>query len=73
MKTKNAAAVALGKLSGQVRSEAKREASRENGKLGGRPKIRRCVRCAHVLRASNPDPTCRTIAACERRAAARKV
>jgi hypothetical protein len=32
------AAVALGKLGGRVRSEAKAEASRENGKKGGRPR-----------------------------------
>jgi hypothetical protein len=38
--TKNPAAVALGKLSGQVRSPAKAAASRENGKKGGRPKKR---------------------------------
>ncbi len=37
---KNPAAVALGKLSGQVRSPAKAAASRENGKKGGRPKKR---------------------------------
>lgn len=35
---KNPAAVALGKLGGSVKSEAKAKASRENGKKGGRPK-----------------------------------
>lgn len=35
---KNPHAVALGKLGGQSKSEAKREASRTNGKKGGRPK-----------------------------------
>jgi hypothetical protein len=39
---KNPHAVALGKLGGtassKVRTEAKRRASRENGKKGGRPK-----------------------------------
>jgi hypothetical protein len=32
------AAAALGKLGGQSKSPAKRRASRENGKRGGRPK-----------------------------------
>lgn len=36
--SKNKHAVALGKLSGKVRTEAKANASRENGKKGGRPK-----------------------------------
>jgi hypothetical protein len=36
--TKNPHAVALGKLGGSSKSEAKRRASRENGKKGGRPK-----------------------------------
>lgn len=35
---KNPHAAALGKIGGSVRSEAKAKASRENGKLGGRPK-----------------------------------
>lgn len=35
---KNPAAVALGKLSGLVRSAAKAEASRKNGRKGGRPR-----------------------------------
>ncbi len=34
---KNPAAVALGKLSGKVRTPAKAAASRKNGKKGGRP------------------------------------
>ena len=37
-KPKNPAAVALGKLGGKVTSEAKKKSSKENGKLGGRPK-----------------------------------
>ena len=36
--TKNPAAVSLGRLGGSVKSEAKANASRENGKKGGRPK-----------------------------------
>lgn len=35
---KNPAAVALGRLGGSAKSEAKAKAVRENGKLGGRPK-----------------------------------
>jgi hypothetical protein len=38
MKPKNPAAVALGKLGGKARSEAKAKAARENGKRGGRPR-----------------------------------
>ena len=38
---KNPAAVALGKLSGKVRSPAKVAASRANGRKGGRPKKER--------------------------------
>ena len=37
-KPKNPAAVALGKLAGAVRTAAKSEASRINGRKGGRPK-----------------------------------
>ena len=37
-KRKNPAAVYLGALGGKSRSAAKRHASRENGKLGGRPR-----------------------------------
>lgn len=36
--SKNPAAVALGTLGGKSTSEAKRKASAENGKKGGRPK-----------------------------------
>lgn len=36
--TKNPAAVALGRLGGSVKSEAKTIAARANGKKGGRPK-----------------------------------
>jgi len=35
---KNPHAVALGRKGGKVKSTAKAESSRENGKLGGRPK-----------------------------------
>lgn len=35
---KNQSAVALGKLGGKSKSEKKIQASRENGKKGGRPK-----------------------------------
>lgn len=35
---KNPHAVALGKIGGSVKSEVKSKSSRENGKLGGRPK-----------------------------------
>lgn len=38
MARKNPAAVALGKRGGRVKSEAKSDAARENGKKGGRPK-----------------------------------
>jgi len=37
---KNQNAVALGRLGGSVKSEAKAKAARENGKKGGRPKTR---------------------------------
>lgn len=40
MARKNPAAVALGKLGGRSTSQAKSEASRKNGKKGGRPKKR---------------------------------
>ena len=44
---KNPNAVALGKLGGAAKSAAKAAASRENGKLGGRPRTgRKCRRCA---------------------------
>lgn len=36
---KNKAAQQLGKLGGQVKSEVKTKAVRENGKKGGRPKV----------------------------------
>jgi hypothetical protein len=35
---KNPNAVALGKLGGKVKSNAKAKAARANGKLGGRPR-----------------------------------
>ncbi len=41
MARKNPAAVALGKLGGRVRSEAKTKAARENAKKGGWPKGRK--------------------------------
>jgi hypothetical protein len=37
-KKKNAAAVSLGRRGGSVKSDAKTEAVRRNGKLGGRPR-----------------------------------
>jgi hypothetical protein len=37
-KTKNPAAVALGRLGGLAKSKKKAEAARENGKKGGRKK-----------------------------------
>lgn len=37
-KSKNPAAVALGKIGGAKKSEKKAQAARENGKSGGRPK-----------------------------------
>lgn len=40
---KNHNAVALGKLGGQSKSEAKIKSSRENGKKGGRPKSKKVV------------------------------
>ncbi len=36
--SKNPAAVWLGRKGGKVKSAAKQEAARKNGKLGGRPK-----------------------------------
>jgi len=36
---KDPAAVKLGRRGGQVRSPAKAAAARENGKLGGRPRL----------------------------------
>lgn len=39
--SKNPHAVALGKLGGKSKSEAKQIASRKNGKMGGRPKKKR--------------------------------
>ena len=38
---KNKSAVSLGRLGGLVKSKAKTEAARLNGKLGGRPKKKR--------------------------------
>ena len=38
MRKKNPHAVALGRLGGKVKSEAKTKAVRENGKCGGRPR-----------------------------------
>lgn len=39
---KNPAAVALGKLGRAANTEAQQEASRKNGRLGGRPPLYRC-------------------------------
>lgn len=38
MKSKNPAAVALGRLGGKAKSEKKLASVRQNGKKGGRPK-----------------------------------
>lgn len=38
---KNPHAVALGRKGGKVTSEAKAQSSRENGKKGGRPKLKK--------------------------------
>jgi len=38
MKRKNPAAVKLGRLGGQVKSPAKEQAAKANGRKGGRPK-----------------------------------
>ena len=50
--TKNPAAVALGRLGGKSRSEAKIKAVRENGKKGGRPRTKPLVQ----PQKSNPKP-----------------
>lgn len=39
--TKNIHAVSLGRIGGKSTSIAKQEASRKNGKMGGRPKKRK--------------------------------
>jgi hypothetical protein len=47
-KRKNPHAVALGRLGGLVRSEAKRRANRENGRKGGLVKSRKKVIAARL-------------------------
>jgi len=54
-KRKNPHAVALGRLGGLVRSEAKRRANRENGRKGGLVKSRK-KRIAARLNARRPRP-----------------
>jgi predicted amidophosphoribosyltransferase len=58
MKTKNPAAVLLG----SIKTEKKSEASRENGKLGGRPrkhKLGICQYCGKkIMRVWNSCPKC---------------
>lgn len=52
MGNKNPNAVALGKLGGSVSSEKKTQASRANGRKGGRPRTRRyCIPCDRWLAA----------------------
>jgi hypothetical protein len=41
MANKNPAAVALGRMGGEARSQAKADAARANGRKGGRPKKKR--------------------------------
>lgn len=53
---KNKAAVQLGKLGGQVKSEAKTKTAQENGKLGGRPK--KCDCECHKSESSEKCNTC---------------
>jgi general stress protein YciG len=59
MPRKNPHAVALGrkggKIGGRVKSDAKAAAARENGKRGGRPKLRR-TRLASARRAGKRRP-----------------
>ena len=53
---KNLSAVALGRLGGKSRSEAKVNAARENGKKGGRPRTRpKIVEVAPELPAQSPS------------------
>jgi hypothetical protein len=54
-KRKNPHAVALGRLGGRVRSEAKRRANRKNGRKGGLAKSRK-KRIAARLNARRPRP-----------------
>jgi hypothetical protein len=42
---KNSAAAALGRRGGRDTSDVKATAVRENGKLGGRPRLPRCAKC----------------------------
>jgi hypothetical protein len=54
---KNPNAVALGRLGGSVRSEAKQRANRENGRKGGLVKSRK-KRIAARRNARRPRPGC---------------
>jgi hypothetical protein len=54
-KAKNPHAVALGRLGGLVRSEAKQRANKENGRKGGLVKSRK-KRIAARLNARRPRP-----------------
>lgn len=52
-KPKNPAAVALGRIGGKAKSDAKAAAARENGKKGGRPRkasLRPAARTGRVQR-----------------------
>jgi hypothetical protein len=53
---KNPHAVALGRLGGLVRSEAKRRANRENGRKGGL--VKRGIAARPVARRPRPSHTC---------------
>lgn len=53
---KNPHAVALGRMGGAVRSEAKAAASRENGRKGGRPKGSKNKTTAKRKRRKRPIP-----------------
>ena len=55
---KNVSAVALGKLGGAARSEAKTKAARENAKKGGWPKGKK--RKPVITPVSGPCPRCGT-------------
>lgn len=58
---KNPAAVALGRLGGRSKSQAKAEAVRANGRKGGRPKGSRNRPKFHLLPVSISHLLCRTV------------
>ena len=72
--SKNPHAVALGRKGGSVTSHKKAGASRENGKLGGRPK-KRCEMCEKYFaefscgawRGECDCPKCQGMCACEKK------